>query len=168
MSLIEIDVPDGDDWQDNVAARVLALLFGAMLLRFGLVMWGAIEPFGVLGALPTFLCFALGVQLMVLSVANIDYERWGRPIGYATTLLVAGLSLGLVVAADLPRLGTDLLAFTSYAVELIDSGVNPFAASMRPSETLPGAPDMWTLRTDGSRVVSWSYPGGTLWVYSLQ
>lgn len=168
MSLIEINVPDGPDWQDNVAARVLALLFGAMLLRFGLVMWGAIEPFGVVGALPTFLCFAVGVQIMLLSVANIDYERWGRPIGYATTLLVAGLTLGLVVAANLPRLGTDLLAFTSYSVELIDQGINPFAASMYPSHQLPGAPDMWTLRTDGSRVVSWSYPGGTLWVYSLQ
>ena len=129
MSLIEIDVPDGDDWQDNVAARVLALLFGAMLLRFGLVMWGAIEPFGAAGALPTFLCFAVGVQLMLLSVANIDYERWGRAIGYATTLVVAGISLGLVVAADLPRLGTDLLAFTSYAVELVDTGVHPQRAA---------------------------------------
>jgi hypothetical protein len=105
---------------------------------------------------------------MLLSVANIDYERWGRPIGYATTLLVAGLSLGLVVAADLPRLGTDLLAFTSYSVELVTEGTNPFAVSMAPSHSLPGAPDMWTLRTDGSRVTSWSYPAGTLWAYLPQ
>jgi uncharacterized membrane protein len=39
---------------------------------------------------------------------------------------------------------------------------------MAPSHDLPGAPDIWTRRTDGSIVDSWSYPGGTLWVYAIQ
>lgn len=168
MSLIKLEIPDDDGWQDILAARVLALVLGAVLLRSGLRMWGLIGPKDVLGALPTLLMFGLGVQIMVLSVADIDYERWGRPIGYGTTVAVALLSLAVVLQSDLPRLGSDVIAFTSYTVELVADGQNPFAASMAGAHALPGAPDIWTLRTDGSRVVSWSYPGGTLWAYLPQ
>lgn len=168
MALIDLNTPDdADEWRDDIAVRVLALVFGAVILRFGLRMWGLIGPVGVVGALPTFIAFAVGVQMMLLSVSNIDFEEWGRPIGYATTLVLAALALAMVELADLPRLGTDLLAFTSYSVELLAEGGNPFAASMAPAHGLPGAPEQWTPRTDGTLVDSWSYPGGTLWVYSL-
>jgi len=168
MSLIDIDIPDEEGWQDNLAARVLALVFGAVLLRSGLRMWGLIGPKDVFGALPTMAAFGVGVQIMLLSVADIDYERWGRPIGYATTVALAIVSLLVVLQTDLPRLGSDVIAFTSYAVELVVDGENPFAASMAGAHALPGAPDVWTYRTDGSRVTSWSYPGGTLWAYLPQ
>jgi len=170
VSLIEIDVPDdADEFRDSMAARVLALLFGAMILRFGLKMWAAAEgPNGLIGAIPTFIAFVLGVQIMVLSVANIDLEAHGRKIGYVTTVLLAALALVMVLQGPFARLGTDLLAFTSYAVEVIDTGGNPTAVSMAPAAALPGAPEVWTYRTDGSWATSWSYPTGTLWVYSIQ
>ena len=168
MALIEIDVPEEEGWRDTVAARVLLLVLAAVILWFGLRVWGLINEAGAIGGVPTFLAFALGVELLILSVSDIDLEAHGRTIGYVTTLVMAGVALGVVVVAELPRLGTDVLAFTSYAVELAADGTNPFAASMAPSSDLPGAPDEWTRRTDGSIVDSWSYPGGTLWVYAVQ
>ena len=168
MALIEIDIPEEEGWRDIVAARVLLLVLGAVVLRFGLRVWGLINEVGMIGAIPTFVAFVVGVQLMVLAVGTVDLERHGRTIGYGTTIVMALVALTVVVVAELPRLGTDLLAFTSYAVELVDQGTNPFAASMAPSHALPGAPEQWTPRTDGSIVDSWSYPGGTLWVYSIQ
>ena len=168
MALIELDIPEEDGWRDDVASRVLLLVLAAVILWFGVRVWGLINEAGVVGAIPTFVAFALGVELLVLSVSNVDLHAHGRTIGYVTTLVMALVTLGVVLVAELPRLGTDVLAFTSYAVELIAEGRNPFAASMRPSHALPGAPDIWTRRTDGSLVDSWSYPGGTLWVYSIQ
>jgi hypothetical protein len=169
MPLIDITIPDEDGWHDILAARVLMILFAAFVLRFGLTMWGAAAgDNGLVGAIPTFIAFALGVELLVLAVADIDLERWGRPLGYGTTLLLAALALAVVVLGEIPRLGTDLLAFTSYAVEVIDAGGNPTAVSLAPAAALPGAPDVWTYRTDGSWATSWSYPTGTLWIYSIQ
>ena len=169
MPLIQLDIPDEDGWQDILAARVLAVVVAAMLLRFGLWAWAAAAgDNGLVGAIPTFVAFALGVELLVLAVADIDYERWARPLGYATTLLLAVLALAVVLLAEYNRLGTDLLAFTSYAVEVVAEGGNPTAVSLAPAAALPGAPDVWTYRTDGSWATSWSYPTGTLWVYSVQ
>jgi len=163
-----IDVPDEEGWRDVLASRLLLLMLGAVVLQFGLQLWGLINEIGVVGAIPTFVAFALGVQLLVVATTDIDLERYGRPIAYVTTAVLAVLVCVVVMVAELPRLGTDVLAFTSYSVELAADGTNPFAASMVGSHALPDAPDMWTPRTDGSIVDSWSYPGGTLWVYSLQ
>jgi len=169
MALIELDIPEDEGWQDILAARVLTVVLAGAILRFGLWAWAAAAgDNGLVGAIPTFVAFVLGVELLVLAVADIDYRRWARPLGYATTVLLAALALAVVLLAEYNRLGTDLLAFTSYAVELIDAGVNPTAVSLAPAAALPGAPDVWTYRTDGSWATSWSYPTGTLWVYSLQ
>ena len=169
MPLIELDIPDEDGWQDILAARVLTVVLAAMLLRFGLWAWAAAAgDNGLVGAIPTFVAFVLGVELLVLAVADIDYERWARPLGYATTVLLALLALSVVLLAEYNRLGTDLLAFTSYAVEVVADGGNPTAVSLAPAAGLAGAPDVWTYRTDGSWATSWSYPTGTLWVYSIQ
>ena len=60
------------------------------------------------------------------------------------------------------------MAFTSYGVEVVAEGGNPTAVSLAPAAGLAGAPDVWTYRNDGSWATSWSYPTGTLWVYSVQ
>jgi len=170
MALIEIDTPDGaDEFRDDIAARVCAVVLAAFILRFGLWAWAAAAgDNGLVGAIPTFVAFVLGVELLVLAVADIDYRRWARPLGYATTVLLAVLALSVVLLAEYNRLGTDLLAFTSYAVEVVAEGGNPTAVSLAPAAGLAGAPDVWTYRTDGSWATSWSYPTGTLWVYSVQ
>jgi len=168
MALIELEIPEDDGWRDDVASRVLLVVLAMVVLRAGLTLWGLTNAVGLVGAIPTFAMFAVGIQLLLVSVSTVDLERHARPLAYATIVIIAILSAVTILLADLPRLGTDLLAFTSYSVELMADGGNPFAASMTPAHALPGAPSEWTPRMDGSLVSSWSYPGGTLWVYSLQ
>ena len=167
MSLIDIDLPDdADAARDDLAARVLLVVLGAMTLRFGLKMWAvAAGDNGLVGAIPTFVAFVLGVELLVLAVGDIDLAEHGRTIGYVTTAILAALALATVLVADLPRLGTDLLAFTSYAVEVVAEGGNPVAVSLAPAAGLQGAPDVWTYRTNGDWATSWSYPTGSLHLY---
>jgi hypothetical protein len=171
MALIEINIPEQEGWQDNLAARVIFALLAAMLMQFGLRAWAGVDPHGVLAAVPTAIAFGLGVQLLVFAAADLDYQRWGRPIGYAITVILTLVTLALLFQTRstwFPRLNSDVLAFTSWSVQLVAEGHNPFTASMAPSEMLKGTPDQWTYRTDGSRVVDWSYPGGTLWAYLPQ
>lgn len=169
MPLIDIDTPDGaDEFRDDLAARVLLVVFAAMILRFGLKMWAAVAgDNGLVGAIPTFVAFVLGVELLVLAVADIDLAEHGRTIGYVTTAVLAALALATVLLGPFSRLGTDLLAFTSYAVEVVAAGGNPVAVSLAPAAGLPGAPEVWTYRTDGSWATSWSYPTGTLHLYGV-
>lgn len=171
MSLIEINIPEDDGWEDILASRLLLLILGAMLMRVGLRLWhAAFQEGGLVAGILTTLCFALGVQLLVFAIAGIDLEAHGRTIAYIVigelTLMTIALSWSAGIFGG--KLGSDVIAFTSYAVELVSSGQNPFAHSMAGAADLPGHPDEWTLRTDGSRVVSWSYPGGSLWIYGLQ
>jgi len=169
MNLINIEVPEEDGWQDMLASRVLLLVLGALLMRVGLRLWGAALEEGTIPAVLTTLAFAMGVQIAILSVSDIDLEKHSRTVAYVTAAAMTLLTIGLAATSGMfPKLATDVIAFTSYAVEVVNQGGNPFAASMAPSAELPGHPDRWTRRMDGSKVVSWSYPGGTLWVYSLQ
>jgi len=169
MSLIEVTVPEHDGWQDNLAARILLLFLGAMIMRSGLRLWSAAYEVGIGPAIIVVLSFAVGVQIAVLSAADIDLEAHGRTIGYVVTVALTLFTIGLSwYSGVLPRLGSDVIAFSSYAAELVVEGGNPFVQSMAPAAELPGHPDRWTLRQDGSRVVSWSYPGGTLWLYGTQ
>lgn len=169
MSLIDVTVPEGDGWQDNLAARILLLFLGAMIMRSGLRLWSAAFEVGLGASIVVVLSFALGTQIAILSAADIDLEAHGRTIGYVVTVALTLFTLALSWHSGiLPRLGSDVIAFSSYAAELVVEGGNPFAQSMAPAAELPGHPDRWTLRQDGSRVVSWSYPGGTLWLYGAQ
>lgn len=169
MSLIEVNIPEEEGWRDDVASRVLCLVLGMLLMRAGLRMWAAASTERLAAAAATALLFALGVQIAILAAADIDFEEHGRKIGYAVVGLLTVLTVIVIWQTDvIPRLNSDVLAFTSHAVEVAQSGGNPFAASMAPAADLPGAPGEWTYRTDGSRVEEWSYPGGTLWAYSAQ
>jgi len=169
MNLININVPEEEGWQDNLASRILVVVLAALLMRTGLRLWSAAYEAGVVPAVLTAVMFGGGVQLVILAVSDIDMEDHARKIGLGVAIGLTALTIGLSWSSGVfPKLGSDVIAFTSYAVELVSQGVNPFAASMAPSAELPGHPDKWTRRMDGSKVVSWSYPAGTLWVYSLQ
>lgn len=169
MPLIDIDIPEDDGWEDILATRVLALVLGMLLMRTGLRLWAGATDSGTVAAVLTALTFALGVQIAVFSVGNTDLEAHGQKIAAGIIAAMTTLAIGLAWEQGIyPKLGSDVIAFTSYAVELVAEGSNPFAASMAPSAELPGNPDRWTRRVDGSKVVSWSYPAGSLWVYSAQ
>jgi uncharacterized membrane protein len=169
VSLIDINIPEEEGWQDTLASRVLALILAALLMRAGLRLWGAAIDNGVTAAVLTALTFAVGVQIAVLCASDIDFEAHSRKIAYGSVTALTLLAVGLAYETGaFPKLGSDVIAFTSYASELVAEGTNPFAASMAPSAELPGHPDRWTRRADGSKVVDWSYPGGTLWLYTTQ
>jgi hypothetical protein len=169
MALIEIDVPEAEGWRDDVAMRLLFIIFAAILMRLGLRLWAVVEPAGVVGAIPTLLCFAGGVQFLVFAVSDIDLAEHGRTIGYGSVLLFTVVVLAVTIQTGWPRqLATDAIAFTSYSVELVAQGQNPMAASMAPAAELPETPERWTYRVDGTRVESWSYPAGMFWTYLPQ
>jgi hypothetical protein len=169
LPLININIPDDDGWQDRLSSRVLALALAAVLMRVGLRLWGAAVDGGLVAAMLTALTFAAGVQIAVLCACDINMEQYSRKIAYGVVAVMTLLALGLAWTSNIfPRLGSDVIAFSSYAAELVANGQNPFAMSMGPSADLPGHPDQWTLRADGSRVTAWSYPGGSLWLYGAQ
>jgi len=174
MKLIDgplFELPEDDGWRDELASRLLLLMLGALLMRLSVRTWPAVEAGGLAGAIPTMLLMALAVQIAVLSIADIDYREHGRTVGYAIVGLLTLLTIAMLAvsgSAWISKLGTDVLAFTSYAAELVANGQNPFAASMAPALELPGAPEGATYRTDGSTVTTWSYPAGTLPLYGLQ
>jgi len=174
MKLIDgplLELPEEDGWRDELASRLLLLMLGALLMRLAVRTWPAVEAGGLAGAIPTMLFMALAVQIALLSIADIDLEEHGRTIGYgivaSLTLLVIAM-LAVSGSSWITKLGSDVLAFTSYSAELVVEGQNPFAMSMAPSLELPGAPEAATYRTDGSIVTQWSYPAGTLIPYGAQ
>lgn len=173
--LIHIDIPKDDGWRDDVAGRLLLALLGGLVLRLSVRLWPLVErpETGATVGAVVFGVTALGVQLLVLSVADIDLERRGRQIaGGTVAILTAGVAATAMATADapvwLPQLNTDVLAFSSYSVELLASAENPYAASMQPAHQLPGAGDHWTRRVDGSTVASLSYPAGHVLAFAPQ
>lgn len=173
--LIHIDIPEDDGWRDDVAGRLLLALLGGLVLRLSVRLWPLVEhpETGVTAGAVVFAVTAVGVQLLVLSVGDIDLERHGRQIAGATVaILTAGVAATAIATADapvwLPKLNTDVLAFSSYSVELLVAGQNPYAASMEPAQALPGAGDYWTQRVDGSTVESLSYPAGHVLAFAPQ
>lgn len=167
-SLIHIDIPDDDGWRDDVAGRLLLALLGGLVLRLSVRLWPLVErpETGATVGAVVLAVSVLGVQLLVLSVADIDLERRGRQIaGGTVAILTAAVAATAIATADapavwLPQLNTDVLAFSSHSVELLVGGQNPYSASMGPAHGLPGAGDHWTRRADGSTVDSLSYPAG--------
>lgn len=169
MALIEVDIPEEEGWRDDVASRVLWLVFGGVLLLTGIRLWATVEPLGWVAAVATCGATAGGVLAMIVSISDIDLSEHGRTIGYLYVGLLMVVTLLVIISANFPpRLGTDTLAFTSYAEGLLANGINPMSASMEGAVYLPGAQDEWTYYTDGSRVLSWSYPAGYLYVYAPQ
>lgn len=165
MTLIEINIPEEDGWRDDLASRVLLLMLAGVFLRVGIRLWAGVQPDGLIAAIPTFACYAIATQLTILVVADVDLAEHGRRIAYAITALLTVIVLATLWATGnswINSLNTDALAFAHYSVDLLASGQNPMAASMAPATELEGAGEFWTRRVDGSKVLSWSYPGGIL------
>ena len=122
----------------------------------------------------------------VLSIAVVVLGLWGvgtivavwqpRPVGRATARALAGVTLGLTVAAFLtwsflqvrstPAYGTDEIAFDQYAAQLLRHGLNPYTHSMAPAFSLfHVSPDGYTFLLNGHAVTSLSYPALSFLVY---
>jgi hypothetical protein len=159
------------DADEMLAERLLLAVLGVLIIRVAVSLWrvaASVET--VLGALPTVLTTALGVQMLVLAVVGYDLERHGRSIGYATVGTLTGMTLiaaAVTSEAWIPQINTDAAAFLAHGLALLRQGANPMAADMTPALSSV-ASEFWTRRVDGSRVVSWSYPAGMIATYIPQ
>jgi uncharacterized membrane protein len=167
MPLIDIEIPEQDGWRDDVASRMLLFCLALVTLMLGLQLWSAVNPEGVIAAIPTFLAYATAIQIMIFAVADVDLREQGRTVAYLVVGLFAFIFLLLMWQSapdEYPlRLGTDAIAFSSYATEIALNGANPMTQSMLPALELAGAPRSATYHVDGSLVDQWSYPAGIIW-----
>lgn len=170
MPLVEIDIPEEEGWQDNLASRVLLLVFAGALMQFGLKTLAGVNPEGLVMAIPTLAVWAVAVQLVLFAVAGVDLEAHGRTIGYGTAVFLTVVTIVSLWQAPymIYPLNTDLLAFTRVGLDMLWLGENPMAQSMRPAFHLREAGQEWTYRIDGTRVAQWSYPGGSFLYYLPQ
>jgi uncharacterized membrane protein len=166
MALIEINIPEEEGWEDDLAGRILLAVTGLLAFRLGFRLWTVTNPESPFSAYTAILCYAIGVQLLIVAASDIDLERWGRRITYLT---LGGLTLALVASilrtGWLEPLSTDAMMFSRYSVDLLLQGQNPYTESMAPAFNLPGVRAQFaTPRVDGSKVETLSYPAGAvLW-----
>jgi hypothetical protein len=156
---------------DTLAERLLLAMGGVLLLRVAVSFWrvaSATET--ILGTMPTLLTAAVGVQLLIFAVAGFDMETHGRIVAYGVVATMTGmtvLSAALTTSAWMPRVNTDAAAFVLYGLQELSDGINPMAISMEPALGYVST-EFWTLRTDGTRVASWSYPTGMFVAFAPQ
>lgn len=167
MALIEINIPEEDGYQDELAGRILLVMVAAGLFMMAFRFWSGVSQTTslTLGAL-SFILMALGTQLLVFSVSGIDLEAHGRQLAIAVTVTMLLATIAALLATGsswIPRAATDVILFSSYAIDVILDGASPYSVSMAPAAEMFSAEQVtrfWTDRIDGSRVQSFSYPAG--------
>lgn len=164
MSLIEVNVPETEGWQDNLAARILFVMTGLLLFRMGFSTWAALMPEFYLGGIATLLLFATGVQLLIIATVDVDLERWGPWIAYAVLTVVLLAALMALYRGWLDKIQTDALLFSRASVEGLLAGRNPYTMDMGPWIESWRGPQYSTPTVAGHSVHSLSYPAGAvLW-----
>ena len=162
--LIDVTIPETEGWQDNLAARILLIMTGLLLFRMGFNTWAALMPEFYLGGAATVLLFAMGAQLLIIAVADVDLERWGPAIAYAVLGVVLLALIMALYRGWLDKIQTDALLFSRAAVEGLVTGQNPYTVDMQPWIDSWRGPQWSTPTTEGGIVRSLSYPGGAvLW-----
>jgi uncharacterized membrane protein len=147
------------------ADRLLYLLVGVLMLRLAFRLWGVLAPQSITGVVVLLYLVATSLGLFVIAVADIDMERWGTWIGLWVAFVLASAAGAIVMLRPESQFGTDALLFSSYSVDLLLDGVNPFTASMAPASEHFGTDLLHVTPTiDGGEVSSASYPAGAfLW-----
>jgi uncharacterized membrane protein len=164
MPLINIDIPETEGWQDNLAARILLVLTGLLLFRMGFNTWASLMPEWYVGGAATVLLFATGVQLLLFATTDIDLERWGPVIAYGVFAVVLAAMLLALYRGWLDKIQTDALLFSRAGVEAVLAGQNPYALDMAPWIASWRGPQFSTPTTAGGAVTHLSYPAGAvLW-----
>jgi uncharacterized membrane protein len=117
------------------------------------------------GALAALTLLALSLSLLVEALGDVDLTKLTRPLtALAIALFVAGVALS---SPGSPRYGSDAMVFTRYAVDLLLSGRNPYAHSMKPALTLYPIDYTWVTQTlEGGVVATYSYPSLSFLIYA--
>lgn len=153
------DITDRD--LSMVIPRIIAIVTGAILLKFGLALNGLIpvatHPYAI-GSL--FLIYGTALGLISLGLLDMEVGRWSNHLAYWTFLVtISGVAVAFFTQASKTAFGTDAILFARYSVDLLLSGQNPYAHSMAPAfERYPVADQFVTFKRDGTIVDRLSYP----------
>lgn len=158
-----LDVDVEIEWTAS-ASNVLAIVAGAVLLRYAFTIWSLFIPGPATTVASVLLVVATATGLLLVGVAEVDVGTHGRAIAtFVLGVIVASALLVYVGGIEIQYPGPDALLFGRYGADLLLDGANPFAASMAPAWSQFGTtPLSQTPTMDGGRVTSWSYPAGSL------
>lgn len=145
----------------DVAPRILAVITGAILIKFGFVVSHLIPPFtNPVSIIAMFLLYGSAFTLIGIGLTDLDISRWGNHIAYGVFgVLVVTAGVAYFTKASSNPLGTDGILFSQYSVDLLLSGQNPYSHVMDPAfDKYSVADEFVTYKRDGTTVMSLSYP----------
>jgi len=117
------------------------------------------------GALAALTLLALSLALLAEALGGLDLTKLTRLLAAAAVALFM-FSVALSSPGS-PRYGSDAMVFSRYAVDLLLSGENPYAHSMKPALTLYPIDYTWVTQTlEGGLVASYSYPALSFLIYA--
>jgi uncharacterized membrane protein len=144
----------------------LWVVVGVLLLWTGRRTYGLLDGAGWVGALLVTQLFVSGIAIVVAATAGlVDLRRWSRPLA-AWVIYQLG-AVGLFTYLSLPPhfFASDVALFESWASHLVAAGRNPMSESMlvsRRAWPIANSSANITATRSGGVVSSYSYPGGTL------
>jgi uncharacterized membrane protein len=170
---------DGGDQEDvglledpEALFTSLWVVVGVLLLWTGRRTYGLLDGAGWVGALLVTQLFVSGIAIVVVATAGlVDLRRWSRPLA-AWVIYQLG-AVGVFTYLSLPPyfFASDITLFESWAAHLVATGRNPMTESMlvaREAWPVANSSANITATQSGGVVSSYSYPGGTLLVSTLE
>jgi len=159
---------------DNPNAMFTALwvAVGVLLLFVARRTYGALVAGGFVGTIIVTQLFVTGIAIIAMAtLENFDLEKWTYPVAIWViyTLLVLGIYNFLIIPQGI--FTSDVSLFESWSAHLLTLGRNPMAENMLVAEHAWNVQEQSanvTATVDGGVVTSYSYPGGTLWISTLE
>jgi len=166
--------PFGQDFveRSDPVLSVLWVVVAAFLIGLGRRTIVPLQFGGTVGALLQAALFVAAVGIIILAVSDVvSTERMSRPAAVCVAVLLAALGCYNFVVMPATFFASDVSLFESWASHLLLAGQNPMAADMTSAKTA------WNVSADsanitalegGGVVSSYSYPGGTLWISTVE
>lgn len=167
-----------DGFLDDPDAMFTSLwvVVGVLLLFVGRQIYGALLAGGLAGVVLVTQLYATGVAvILAATIPQVDLRRWCYPVAawVTYTLLAVGIyNFMLMPTSPGPIFfASDVSLFESWSAHLIATGRNPMSANMLASHEAWDVSNQSaniTATAGGGVVTNYSYPGGTLWLSTLE
>jgi len=149
--------------------RLSLIVVAALMMQLGFRIWDVLAPAHWVGVVVCLYVYGTALGLLVAALTDIDLDRHGHKIGLWCAFVLVVSTMTILWLWPGTRFGTDALLFSRYSVDLLLSGVNPFAESMDPAISLYSADILHvTPQVDGGHIDSLSYPAGMVWAFLPQ
>jgi len=163
MDLSELSLEQAfEDWSFG-SGNVLAVVAGAVLLRFGWTVFNILSPPTILGIIAILYVYLAALGVLVAGAAGVNFKEHGSAIGYLVLSVLVVVTVVVYVGLASAAPGSDAAAFMDYAGGLVLEGDNPYAAEMTGAWNATGTTLLSvTPRIDGTHVTQYSYPSGLI------